>query len=77
MNVFFEIIGYLGTALVLLSMAMTTMTRLRIVNLAGSVMSMIYALTAAAHPVVLLNAGLIIINAIQLVRAHAANDASK
>ena len=77
MDVFFEIIGYLGTALVLLSMAMTTLTRLRIVNIAGSVLSMIYSLFAAAYPVVLLNAGLIIINAVQLIRAHAAPSRAK
>ena len=67
MNIYLEIFGYIGTALVLLSMAMTSLTKLRIVNMAGSVISAIYAVLSNAWPVVLLNVGLIIINAFQLL----------
>ncbi len=68
MNIYLEIFGYLGTALVLLSMMMTSMKRLRIFNIAGSVISMIYAIAMNTWPVVLLNLGLILINLFQLVR---------
>jgi len=68
MNIYLEIFGYLGTALVLLSMMMTSLTKLRIVNMAGSVVSMIYAMLVNTWPVVLLNAGMILINALQLIR---------
>ena len=68
--VLLEAFGYLGTALVLLSMMMTSVTKLRIVNVAGSVVSMTYAAFCSAWPVVFLNFGLIIINVIQLVRLN-------
>lgn len=71
MNVYLEIFGYIGTALVLVSMAMTSITKLRVINLAGSVVSMIYAVFCSAWPVVLLNFGLALINIIKLSRmAH-------
>ena len=59
--------GYMGTALVLISMMMTSVTKLRCINIAGSLISMIYAIIVVAYPVVFLNAGLIIINALQLI----------
>ncbi len=68
MNIYLEIFGYLGTALVMLSMMMTSMKRLRIFNMAGSVISAIYAIAMNTWPVVLLNLGLILINLFQLVR---------
>lgn len=68
MNIYLEIFGYLGTALVLLSMMMTTVEKLRIVNMAGSLISMIYAILVNTWPVVLLNLGLIFINSVQLIR---------
>ena len=66
--IWLEIFGYFGTALVLLSMMMTSVNKLRIVNMSGSVVSAIYAALSNAWPVVLLNVGLFIINAIQLIR---------
>ena len=68
MDIYLELFGYLGTALVLMSMMMTSLTKLRIVNMAGSVVSMIYAMLVNTWPVVLLNAGMILINALQLLR---------
>ena len=68
MNLYMELVGYLGTGLVLLSMMMTSVEKLRIVNMAGSVLSMTYAVFTGTWPVVLLNFGLILINALQLIR---------
>lgn len=65
---FLEAFGYLGTALVLLSMMMTSLNRLRIFNIMGSVISMIYAALVGTVPVVLLNLGMILINLVQLLR---------
>lgn len=67
MTVFWEIFGYIGTALVILSMTMTSITRLRLFNLAGSIVSVIYALVITAYPVVLLNAMLAAINLYHLI----------
>ena len=68
MNIYFEIIGYIGTALVIISMMMTSVTRLRIVNISGSVISTIYAILVGTYPVVLLNVSLMTINVFQLIR---------
>ena len=67
-NLYLELFGYLGTALVLISMMMTSVVKLRIFNLAGSVISMIYALCTGTWPVVLLNFGLAGIQVGQLLR---------
>ncbi|MBQ7397239.1 MAG: hypothetical protein IJW09_00260 [Clostridia bacterium] len=68
MNIYLELFGYLGTSLVLLSMMMTSLTRLRVVNIAGSVITTIYSVLMSAFPVVFLNVGLIVINVVQLIR---------
>lgn len=70
MNIYLEIFGYIGTALVLLSMMMTSVVKLRWINMAGSLISMIYAALCGAMPVVFLNLGLIVINIVQLVRLY-------
>lgn len=70
MNPYLELFGYLGTGLVLMSMAMTSLVKLRIFNMAGSVISLIYALVIATWPVALLNAGMIAINSVQLLRHY-------
>ena len=68
MNIYYEIVGYAGTALVLVSFMMTSVTKLRWLNLIGAALSAIYALLANAMPVLVLNACLIVINGIQLYR---------
>ena len=70
MNYYLELFGYLGTSLVLMSMAMTSLVKLRLFNMAGSVISLIYALIIATWPVALLNAGMITINGLQLLRHY-------
>lgn len=69
MNIYLEIFGYIGTALVLLSMMMTSINTLRYVNMAGALISIIYAFLSNAWPVVFLNLGTIVINMAQLIRA--------
>ncbi|MBQ4600266.1 MAG: YgjV family protein [Oscillospiraceae bacterium] len=70
MNLYLELFGYMGTALVLMSMMMTSMTKLRFLNIAGSVVSLIYAAVVGTWPVVLLNLGMIVINCVQLLRTY-------
>ncbi len=77
---FMEIIGYIGTGLVIISMLMTTLVRLRILNMCGALLSMLYAIAVRAWPVVILNAALILIQVFQLIRMRcqrrAAEDAA-
>ena len=69
LKILFEVIGYCGTILVVLSMMMTSVVKLRIINICGSILSMTYAVITNTWPIVLMNAALIIINVIQLIRS--------
>ena len=68
MNIWLEIFGYVGMALVLLSMMMTNTAKLRAINLAGAVVCMVYGILTNTWPTALLNLGLSIIQIAQLIR---------
>lgn len=68
MNIWLQIFGYVGMALVLLSMMMTNTTKLRTINLAGAVVCMIYGILTNTWPTALLNFGLGIIQTVHLIR---------
>ncbi|MDD6043103.1 MAG: YgjV family protein [Eubacteriaceae bacterium] len=63
-----EIFGYIGSALVVVSMLMASIVKLRVVNMVGSVVSGIYALIVGAVPLCLMNGCLIIINLVSLYK---------
>ena len=63
-----EMIGYIGSALVLVSMLMTSVVKLRIINLTGSVIFAAYALMIRSYPTALMNIALAGINIYYLVR---------
>lgn len=63
-----ELIGYLGSGLVLLSFLMTSVFKLRIINAAGGVICTIYSLIIQAYPTALMNACLVIINLYYLLK---------
>ena len=63
-----EIIGYTGSALVLVSMLMTSVVRLRIINLIGSLIFAGYALAIRSYPTAIMNICLAGINIFHLVR---------
>ena len=63
-----ELIGYIGSALVVFSMLMTSVVKLRVVNTIGSAIFMGYALVIGSYPTALMNLCLIAINVFQLVR---------
>ncbi|MCR5746689.1 MAG: YgjV family protein [Lachnospiraceae bacterium] len=66
--VIIEGIGYLGSFLVVVSMLMTSVKKLRIVNTVGSAIFTTYALIIHSYPTALMNLCLIIINLYQLYR---------
>lgn len=70
MNIYLEIFGYIGTALVLVSMLMTSVVKLRIFNGTGALISMIYAFLCQTWPVFVLNLCLLVIQIVQLIRLH-------
>lgn len=57
-----ELFGYIGSCLVVISMLMSSVIKLRVINTIGSVVSGIYALLCHAYPLALMNASLIVIN---------------
>ena len=77
MDIFWEIFGYIGTALVVISMMMTSVKKLRFINICGSVISAIYSVYCNAWPMVLLNVSLIAINCFHLIRDHIRNKTDK
>lgn len=56
-----EVIGWIGTALVVISMLQTRITRLRLINLVGCVVTVVYAAALGLFPVLALNVVLALI----------------
>ncbi len=67
-KVIIEAIGYIGSALVLVSMLMTSVVRLRIINLIGSVIFAGYALAISSYPTAVMNICLAGINIYHLIK---------
>ena len=65
-----EIIGYAGTVLVLFSMMMTSIVKLRAWAIVGCFVSTVYAILGSAWPVVFPNVGLIVIHVINLRKLY-------
>ena len=68
LSTIFELIGYLGSLLVIVSMLMTSVVKLRIINTVGSIIFGIYALLIHSYPTAVLQLFLIIINVINLYK---------
>lgn len=67
-KVILEIVGYIGSILVVVSMLMTSVVKLRFINTIGNIISVIYATIVHAYPLAAMNFCLIIINVINLYR---------
>lgn len=65
-----EMVGYLGSVLVVISMLMTSVRRLRVVNSVGAGIFTIYALIIQSYPTALMNFCLVVINVYHLIRMH-------
>ncbi|AKT50731.1 GNAT family N-acetyltransferase [Arsenicicoccus sp. oral taxon 190] len=57
-----ELIGYVASALIVLSLAMSSVVRLRVISFVGSVTFVVYGLLIGAWPVVVTNAAIALIN---------------
>ncbi len=57
-----EAIGYIGSAIVLVSFLATSVVRLRVVNTVGSIIFMFYALIIQSYPTAVMNLCLALIN---------------
>ncbi len=63
-----EMIGYLGSFLVVVSLLMSSVIKLRIINTIGSLIFCVYALVIHSYPTAVMNAALVIINMWFLVK---------
>ncbi len=66
-----ELIGYLASALVVVSLAMTSVVRLRILSLAGSTTFVVYGVLIESPPIIVTNASIAAINVWFLTREFA------
>jgi len=57
-----ELIGYVASALVVASLAMTSVVRLRTISLAGSITFVVYGLLIGSVPIVITNASIACLN---------------
>ena len=63
-----EAVGYLGSALVLVSFLMVSVVKLRIVNSIGSIIFTVYAFIIHSYPTAIMNLCLVLINIYYLVK---------
>lgn len=63
-----ELVGYVGSALVLVSFLMSSVIRLRVINTIGAVIYVIYAMIIHSYPTALMNVVLVGINIYYLVQ---------
>jgi len=68
-NIPLEIFGYIGTALVIISMLMTSLIKLRIINMCGSIISTTYSIIVGAWPIVVMNICILCINMYHTVKS--------
>ena len=69
-----EMIGYLGSVLVAISLMMRSLVRLRTINSAGCVVFVIYGILIHAYPVAILNGFIVGVNAFYLSRMFRQKD---
>lgn len=63
-----EMIGYLGSLLVLISFIMTSVVKLRVINTIGSIIFTIYAIIIKSYPTAIMNVVIVFINIHYLYR---------
>lgn len=67
-QMFLELVGYFASLLVLVSLLMTSVVKLRVINLIGSFIFAIYALCIGSYPTAVMNFCLVGVNIFYLIR---------
>ncbi len=70
----YELIGYVGSALVITALLMTSLRRLRMVSFVGGLVFAIYATLINAVPLIVVNVSIMAINAMSLYRMSRVTD---
>lgn len=63
-----QAVGYFSTILILISFLMTSVLKLRLVNLIGSAIFVVFAFLTKSYPTAIMNVGLCIINVYFIIR---------
>lgn len=71
-----ELLGYLGSFLIIVSMLMSSIIKLRVLNSIGSAIFAIYAIIIHSYPTALVNFCLVVINIYSLVSLKARSEQS-
>lgn len=66
---YLELLGYLASILVAISLMMRSLNTLRIINLLGALLFTVYGLIIGAYPVAVLNAFIVLVNVYYLQKA--------
>lgn len=69
-----EWVGYIASLLIVISLMMTSIIKLRIINSIGCLLFVIYGIYVSAYPVVISNALIIIINIYNLYKLYGNKD---
>ncbi len=63
-----EWVGYFASFIILVSLLMRSIKRLRVINLAGAILFAVYGFVIDAYPVMVMNAGIVAINVYYLIQ---------
>ena len=69
-----EMVGYLGSVVIAISLMMRSLVRLRIINAVGSLVFVVYGILIHAYPVAILNGFIVGIDAFYLIRMFGQKD---
>ena len=73
-GLFLELLGYVASILVAVSLMMSSILRLRIINLVGAIFFVLYASLIGAYPVVIVNSLITLINLYYLYQIFSAKE---
>ena len=68
MQIYLELLGYLASILVAISLMMSSLLKLRLINLAGAIAFLIYGVLIGAYPIAVVNAVIVLVNLYFLYR---------
>lgn len=73
----YEWIGYAASLIVLISLVMSSVKRLRWINLGGSLVFAVYGILIKSYPVAVMNLGIVVVNSYYLYQIYHQKDALK
>lgn len=63
-----EVVGYIGMAFVLISFLFKDIKFVRIINIIGSLFTLVYGIMILAIPIIILDGSLLVINSVYLLK---------